>query len=292
MARKKVTRQTVRQSKLSSKEEERERRRARLINIILGAAAVVIVAIGAFVILQVIGTPAEESSAEQSIPQSEESETVSEQPAEESSAEQSIPQTEEGETMSEQQIEKMLGDDRPLAAVGPAERYEYYSAYPEMIIDTSKDYEAILRTENGDIRLKLFDDDAPLTVNSFAFLASQGFYDGLTFHRVIEDFMAQGGDPTGQGFGGPGYQFEDETDNSLTFDRPGLLAMANSGPGTNGSQFFITYVPTPHLNGAHTIFGEMVEGEDVLLALLPPGEGGAAGSQANVIERIDIIELQ
>jgi cyclophilin family peptidyl-prolyl cis-trans isomerase len=271
MSKKKVSKQTVRQSKLSSEEEERKRRQARLIKIIVGLAAVVIVAIGAFVILQFIRTPAEESSAEQS-----------------------TPQTEEGDTVSEQQIEKMLGVDRPLAAISPAERYEYYSAYPEMIIDASKDYEAILRTENGDIRLKLFDDDAPLTVNSFAFLASQGFYDGLTFHRVIQDFMAQGGDPTGQGFGGPGYQFEDETDNSLSFDRPGLLAMANSGPGTNGSQFFITYVPTPHLNGAHTIFGEVVEGEDVLssLALVQPGGAGAAGSQANVIERIDIIELQ
>lgn len=177
-------------------------------------------------------------------------------------------------------------DDRPLANVPPAERFGYYSEYPEMVINSDRDYEAILETEKGDIRLGLFADQAPLAVNNFVFLAEQGFYDGLTFHRVIEDFMAQGGDPTGQGFGGPGYQFADETDNDLSFDRPGLLAMANSGPGTNGSQFFITYVPTPHLNGLHTIFGELIEGEEVLdsLSLVQPGSDG------DIIERVEIIE--
>jgi cyclophilin family peptidyl-prolyl cis-trans isomerase len=155
-----------------------------------------------------------------------------------------------------------------------------------MVVDTAKEYEAILKTEKGDIRLRLFADQAPLAVNNFVFLAKQGFYDGLTFHRVIEDFMAQGGDPTGQGFGGPGYQFTDETDNELSFDRPGLLAMANSGPNTNGSQFFITYVPTPHLDGLHTIFGELIEGEEVLnsLSLVQPGDDG------DVIVRVDIVE--
>lgn len=175
---------------------------------------------------------------------------------------------------------------RPLANVQPAERIGYYAEYPEMVIEPDKQYEAILKTEKGDIRFRLFADQAPLTVNNFVFLARQGFYDGLTFHRVIEDFMAQGGDPTGQGFGGPGYQFADETDNGLRFDRPGMLAMANSGPGTNGSQFFITYVPTPHLDGLHTIFGELIQGEEVLnsLSKVQPGDDG------DVIEKVEIVE--
>ena len=286
MARKKVTKQTIRQGRKQSEEEERKNRRKLVVNILVGVAALVIIVIVAFALVRIIGTPAEESLADQES-------TLIEAPAEESPAEETISQSEEGDTLSEQQqAEKTLGDDRPLADISPAERFNYYGAYPDMIIDTDNDYEAILRTSKGDIRLKLFDDEAPLTVNSFAFLASQGFYDGLTFHRVIADFMAQGGDPTGQGFGGPGYQFEDETDNDLTFDRPGLLAMANSGPNTNGSQFFITYVPTPHLNGAHTIFGEITEGADVLSALALVQPGGASGLQADVIERIDIVERQ
>lgn len=179
-------------------------------------------------------------------------------------------------------------DDRPLADIPPAERIGYYAEYPEMVINSDQEYEALIKTEKGDIRLRLFGDQAPLAVNNFVFLARQGFYDSLTFHRVIEDFMAQGGDPTGQGFGGPGYQFADETDNELQFDRPGLLAMANSGPDTNGSQFFITYVPTPHLNGLHTIFGELIEGEEVLNSLSPVQPGG----DGDLIERVDIIEQQ
>ncbi|MCP4427554.1 MAG: peptidylprolyl isomerase [Chloroflexi bacterium] len=156
-----------------------------------------------------------------------------------------------------------------------------------MVIDAAKSYEAVVTVAGkGDMRLTLFDDEAPLTVNSFVYLANQGFYDGLTFHRVIADFMAQGGDPTGIGSGGPGYQFEDETDADLSFDRRGLLAMANSGPATNGSQFFITFVPTPHLNGLHTIFGELIEGDDVLSGLTISEPGGPA----DVIERIVIVE--
>jgi cyclophilin family peptidyl-prolyl cis-trans isomerase len=165
-------------------------------------------------------------------------------------------------------------------------RANYYDAYPDMVIDTNKEYEAIIRTEKGDMRLRLFDDESPLAVNNFVFLSQQGFYDGLTFHRVLEDFMAQGGDPSGTGGAGPGYQFADEVDNGLTFDRRGLLAMANGGPATNGSQFFITFVPTPHLNGLHTIFGEVIEGDAVLdqIARVAPGQPG------DVIERIDIVE--
>ncbi|NPV07962.1 MAG: peptidylprolyl isomerase [Anaerolineae bacterium] len=142
-----------------------------------------------------------------------------------------------------------------------------WTSPPPMTIDTAKTYFATLKTEKGDIRVELFADWAPKTVNNFVFLAREGFYDNTTFHRVLADFMAQGGDPTGTGSGGPGYRFEDEIDPGLAFDEPGLLAMANAGANTNGSQFFITFVPTPWLNGAHTIFGRVVEGMDVALSL-------------------------
>ena len=138
---------------------------------------------------------------------------------------------------------------------------------PEMVIDPTKTYVAILKTEKGDIKVRLFADKAPKTVNNFVFLARQGYYDNTTFHRVLKDFMAQGGDPTGTGGGGPGYRFEDEIDPTLKFDDGGYLAMANAGPNTNGSQFFITFVPTPWLNGNHTIFGKVVEGMDVVTSL-------------------------
>ncbi len=183
-----------------------------------------------------------------------------------------------------------VAGDRPLAAIDPAERADYYTEAPAMSIDPEKNYQAIIRLENGgEMRLNLFDDEAPLTVNNFVYLANQGFYDGTTFHRVLDGFMAQGGDPTGTGAGGPGYQFADETANGLTFDRRGLLAMANAGPNTNGSQFFITFVPTPHLDGGHTIFGELVEGDDVLsgLTLRDPA---AATTPGDVIKEIVIVE--
>ncbi|MGH2536668.1 MAG: peptidylprolyl isomerase [Candidatus Promineifilaceae bacterium] len=179
--------------------------------------------------------------------------------------------------------------ERPLAALEPAERDRYYDAYPAMVINPENSYEAIIRTEKGDMRLRLFPAEAPLAVNNLVFLARQGFYDGTRFHRVLEDFMAQGGDPTGAGSGGPGYVFADETENGLVFDRPGLLAMAKpAAPDSNGSQFFITFAPTPHLDGIHTIFGELIEGEDVLrsLSLVNPEGGG----QGDLIERIDILE--
>jgi peptidyl-prolyl cis-trans isomerase A (cyclophilin A) len=118
---------------------------------------------------------------------------------------------------------------------------------------------ATLHTNHGPIEVELFDEDAPKTVGNFTKLAGEGFYDGVIFHRVIPDFMIQGGDPTGTGMGGPGYQFGDEFHPELKFDRPYLLAMANAGPGTNGSQFFITVGPTPHLNRRHTIFGEVAD---------------------------------
>jgi peptidylprolyl isomerase len=186
---------------------------------------------------------------------------------------------------------ELMGEDaeRPLADLPPAGRDGYYSQPPDMIIDPGRQYEAIIRLENGgEMRLRLFAAESPLTVNNFVFLANQGFYDGVIFHRVIPNFMAQGGDPGGTGRGGPGYMFADETDNGLVFDRPGLLAMANAGPNTNGSQFFITFAPTPHLNGGHTIFGEIVAGEDVLFDIMP--RDPLAGGPADVIARVDIVE--
>ena len=119
-----------------------------------------------------------------------------------------------------------------------------------------------MTTSKGDIHLTLFPEDTPITVANFVNLAQRGYYDGLNFHRVIPDFMIQGGCPLGSGTGGPGYQFEDEFRPHLKHDKPGKFSMANAGPGTNGSQFFITHVPTGHLDGAHTIFGEVVGDED------------------------------
>ena len=143
-----------------------------------------------------------------------------------------------------------------------------------MQIDPSKSYVATFETEKGDIVVELFAEQVPNTVNNFVFLAREGFYDNTTFHRVLADFMAQGGDPTGTGTGGPGYRFDDEFHPDLKHDGPGILSMANSGANTNGSQFFITYVPTPWLDGRHTVFGQVIEGLDVLesLTLRDPSE--------------------
>lgn len=173
------------------------------------------------------------------------------------------------------------------SAGGSAVEGKSYPAAPEMKIDVNKSYTATLTTSKGDIVLKLFAKEAPMTVNNFVFLARDGFYDGVTFHRVIPDFMIQGGDRNGNppGTGGPGYRFGDEVNpatNPHQFDKPGILAMANAGPGTNGSQFFVTHVPTPHLNGKHTIFGEVVDqkSQDVVNAIV----------QGDVIKSVKIEE--
>ncbi len=142
-----------------------------------------------------------------------------------------------------------------------------WNSPPAMMIDPKKRYTAHMQTEKGEIVLSLFAEETPNTVNNFIFLARQGFYDGTTFHRVIRDFMVQGGDPTGTGTGGPGYRFADEFHPSLKHDRPGILSMANAGPNTNGSQFFITHVPTPWLDGRHSVFGQVTSGLDVVLAI-------------------------
>ncbi len=139
-----------------------------------------------------------------------------------------------------------------------------YSSAPPMLIDPQKQYTATVKmAKGGEFVIQFYPDKAPITVNSFVFLARQGFYNGTTFHRVLEGFMAQGGDPTGTGGGGPGYEFKNE-DSDLTFDKEGVVAMANAGRDTNGSQFFITFTPQPRLNGGYTIFGQVISGMDVV----------------------------
>ena len=135
---------------------------------------------------------------------------------------------------------------------------------PEMQIDPEKSYEVVIETDKGNIELDLYPQNAPKTVNNFVFLAREGFYDGISFHRVINNFMIQGGDPTGTGSGGPGYKFEDELQGNPLKHETGVISMANAGPNTNGSQFFITHAPQPHLNGKHTVFGKVVVGQDVV----------------------------
>lgn len=151
---------------------------------------------------------------------------------------------------------------------------------PAMEIDPAKSYTATISTNKGDIELDLHTEAAPKTVNNFVFLARQGFYDGVAFHRVISNFMIQGGDPTGTGRGGPGYRFEDEFKNNPHTHEVGTLSMANAGPGTNGSQFFITHAPQPHLNGRHTVFGQVSSGMDVVNAI----------RQGDVMESVTISE--
>lgn len=138
---------------------------------------------------------------------------------------------------------------------------------PELTIDLKEIYHAVIQTNRGDIELELYPQYAPVTVNNFVFLAGEGFYDGVSFHRVIKDFMIQSGDPTGTGSGGPGYRFKDELyDNPLKHEK-GVISMANAGPNTNGSQFFITHSPQPHLNGKHTVFGKISKGQEVVDAI-------------------------
>ncbi len=159
---------------------------------------------------------------------------------------------------------------------------------PKMMIDPEKDYQAIFHTEKGDITVNLFQDLVPNTVNNFVFLAKEGFYDETFFHRVILNFMVQGGDPTGTGSGGPGYRFDDEFHDELKHNKPGILSMANAGPNTNGSQFFITHVPTPWLDGKHAVFGEVVEGMDVVFDI-PARDPMDRDAPAVTINSIEIV---
>jgi peptidyl-prolyl cis-trans isomerase B (cyclophilin B) len=156
-----------------------------------------------------------------------------------------------------------------------------WKSQPAMLIDTQKAYTVTMETNRGAVELELFPQYAPKTVNNFVFLIREGFYDGVVFHRVIGDFMIQGGDPTGTGRGGPGYRFEDELkENPLKHDAK-VISMANAGPDTNGSQFFITHSPQPHLNGKHTVFGKVTKGQDVVDAI----------RQGDCMERVTVTEM-
>ena len=164
-----------------------------------------------------------------------------------------------------------------------------WSNPPEMILDKEKTYQANIHTYKGVIEIQLYADKTPNTVNNFIFLSNEGFYDNTIFHRVIANFMAQGGDPTGTGRGGPGYRFADEFHPQLKHDRPGILSMANAGPDTNGSQFFITHVPTPGLDNKHSVFGEVTGGMDVVLSIperdpTRPDQPGVKINSVTIIE--------
>lgn len=184
----------------------------------------------------------------------------------------------------------------PTMAEVPAEvpvienHAKQYAAAPAMQIDPAKSYTATVKmAKGGEFVIELYPDKAPLTVNNFVFLAREGFFNGITFHRVISTFMAQTGDPTGTGMGGPGYAFEDEF-SDLTFDKEGVVAMANSGPDTNGSQFFVTYKATDWLNGKHTIFGQVISGMDVVKAITQRDPEQNPSFTGDVIESITITE--
>ncbi len=153
-------------------------------------------------------------------------------------------------------------------------------ALPAQSQDSMKDIRIIVKTDKGNIEGVLYPSKAPVTVANFLNLAKRGYYDGLKFHRVIPDFMIQGGCPLGQGTGGPGYRFEDECTPELKHDKPGIFSMANAGPGTNGSQFFITHVPTPWLDGKHTVYGSVTKGQDVVNAI----------AQGDKIQSIEILD--
>jgi cyclophilin family peptidyl-prolyl cis-trans isomerase len=177
------------------------------------------------------------------------------------------------------------GADVPKAA---GEEKPMYDQPPKMQIDQNAKYTATMQTSCGTIEMELYADKTPITVNSFVFLAREGFFDGLTFHRVVPGFVIQGGDPAGDGSGGPGYQFKNEEVDGLDFDRPGLLAMANAGPDTNGSQFFITTAPAPNLNEGYTLFGEVTSGMDAVSKIEALGSGDGPPSQTVYIEKVTI----
>ncbi len=176
----------------------------------------------------------------------------------------------------------------PTALVAPVDKPTWPQA-PALAIDPAKTYTATIETDKGTITAELYAKDAPKTVNNFVFLAKQGFYDGLTFHRVLPNFMAQGGDPKGDGTGGPGYTFEDEFSPAHPVDE-GVLAMANAGPNTNGSQFFITYSAQPQLNDKHTVFGKVTSGLDVAKQLIPRDPQTAPQYLGDAIKHVTITE--
>jgi peptidylprolyl isomerase len=194
--------------------------------------------------------------------------------------------------VSVQQPTVVLTQSQPESPAQLQTGGKQYSAAPPMTIDVAKKYTATFKmAKGGEFVVQLYPDKAPITVNSFVFLARDGYFNGVTFHRVLEGFMAQGGDPTGTGGGGPGYQFVYEP-NDLKFDKAGVVAMANTGPATptNGSQFFITFGPTPNLDGGYTIFGQVVSGMDVVNGITRRDPSQNPTFTGDVIESITITE--
>ncbi len=186
----------------------------------------------------------------------------------------------------------MLPTKQPAPEAGQAPQVKslQYDAPPAMTIDVNKQYFATVKmAQGGEFVIQLYPDKAPITVNSFVFLAGEGYFDGVTFHRVLEGFMAQGGDPTGTGGGGPGYEFVNE-DSDLTFDKAGVVAMANAGRDTNGSQFFITFGPADFLNGGYTIFGQVISGMDVVNGITRRDPDQAPDFPGDAIESVSITE--
>jgi cyclophilin family peptidyl-prolyl cis-trans isomerase len=183
-----------------------------------------------------------------------------------------------------------VGSGTACAAFDSIAAAKQYTEAPPMKVDQAKQYFATFKmAKGGEFVVELYPAKAPITVNSFVFLACKNFFDGVTFHRVLEGFMAQGGDPTGKGTGGPGYEFVNEN-SDLTFDKAGVMAMANAGPDTNGSQFFITFGPTEQLNGSYTIFGQVVSGMDVVNAITRRDPQQGATSAGDAIETVTITE--
>ena len=184
----------------------------------------------------------------------------------------------------------LLGTLAACAQQPTAPVSKQYSAAPPMQIDLARQYFATFKmVKGGEFVIQLFPDKAPITVNSFVFLSREGYYDGVTFHRVLEGFMAQGGDPGGSGAGGPGYEFVNE-DSDLMFDKAGVVAMANAGRDTNGSQFFITFVPAAQLNGDYTIFGQVIEGMDIVNGITRRDPQRSPNFSGDAIESVIITE--
>ena len=173
-----------------------------------------------------------------------------------------------------------------LSAISATRQTQFPKA--EQVLEKGKDYRAVVKTNKGEMILDLYQDKTPMTVNNFVFLALNKYYDGIVFHRVLEDFMAQTGDPTGTGRGGPGYQFGDETNTNLSHNSKGILSMANAGPGTNGSQIVITFRATPPLDGKHTVFGKVIEGVEVLDKLQRIDPNRPSGIQPDKMESVTI----
>jgi peptidyl-prolyl cis-trans isomerase B (cyclophilin B) len=184
------------------------------------------------------------------------------------------------------QIDKFIADQK-IDTKSPGWK-THLPKPPKLDFTKGKTYVWVLDTNKGTMKITLKPDVAPMHVSSTIYLTRLGFYDGLTFHRVINGFMAQGGDPLGTGTGGPGYQYDGEFDANTKHEKPGILSMANAGPGTDGSQFFITFVPTPHLNGRHSIFGEVTDGMDTLKKLEAAGSPSGKTSEPLSITKATI----